>query len=309
LVLVSASLLLAAMGSAGTAKYDFQVFGPPALQANGQGFVAARFTPSSSSGAATHTVITFTFPAGSISGAPSADPGTSPGCAPGTGAAGAQTIVCTIGTVQGGVTVKRFVDFTTGTATPDPAITAAVDFDGGSSGAKGGGSVNSPELPLALQIVDGTSADGKCSANGSSVSTSAVNTTVPQSTALTFGTAAAALTLPCSYGNVSVFGGSRGKNGAPEISSVAGPTYGAPAMLTLTFGSLPVPLAKYVLEENESFDPAHPTVGWFPVPNCPTPTTMPADTSIDACLVGYDKAKVIVAHLLYRGTGGDPYFN
>jgi hypothetical protein len=91
------------------------------------------------------------------------------------------------------------------------------------------------------------------------------------------------------------------------ISSVGGPIYAGTANLTLTFASLPVPLNKYTLEENESFDPAHPAQGWQPVPPCDSGPTLPSGA--DACLIGYDKGKPIVAHLLYAGTNADPWFN
>ena len=291
-------------GSAGTSTYDFQVLGPAAVTTGQPSLVFAKFTPSKSSGSATHTVITFTFPAGSITGTPTAS-----GCdAPSVDGAGTTTISCTVGTVQGGVTVKRFVQYTAGSTTGDPQIAATVSFDQGTGGnGKGGGAVNGVPVFAPTTFVDGTSTDGRCVAGGSSSATSPVSNTVEQSTALTFGDAQAGLSLPCAWGTVGVQDGQRGPDGAPKLSTVEGPTYGGPAQLTLTFSSLPVPLKKYVLQENESFDPAHPAQGWFVVRPCPTPTTLPAGA--DACLIGYDTGKPIVAHLLYAGTGGDPWFN
>jgi hypothetical protein len=108
---------------------------------------------------------------------------------------------------------------------------------------------------------------------------------------------------------VGVIDASAGATSAPQVSFVSGPPFAQPSELTITFSDLPVPLSKFVLKENQSFDPAHPTKGWNPVPPCPTPTTMPADPTVDACLVGYTKGKPIVANLLYRGTGVDPWFS
>jgi hypothetical protein len=206
------------------------------------------------------------------------------------------------------VTVKRFVDYTAGPTTGDPQISANVTFDQGTGGkGSGGGTVNGQPVEAQIVFVDGTTTDGRCTAGGGSSSTAQVSTAVVQSTGLSFGNPAANLRLPCAWGSVGVQPGQRGPDGAPEISSVGGPTYQTPGTVTLTFSSLPVPLKKYVLMENESFDPANPTVGWFKVPSCPTPTTMPANA--DACLVGYQSGKTIVATLLYRGNGGDPWFN
>ena len=114
---------------------------------------------------------------------------------------------------------------------------------------------------------------------------------------------------PVAVGTVGVIDQRRGPDGAPQISSVGGPQFAAPSTLTLTFASLPVPVSEFVLKENENFNPADPTVGWNPVPPCPTATTLPNDPNVDACLVGYTQTDVIVATLLYRGTNTDPWFN
>jgi hypothetical protein len=71
-----------------------------------------------------------------------------------------------------------------------------------------------------------------------------------------------------------------------------------------------VPLNKFVLKELDPTLPANQQT-WTPVPACETDsaTGQPAlPAGADACLIGYDKGKIIVAHLLYRGTGGDPWF-
>jgi hypothetical protein len=299
------ALYLVSMGTAGTNSVTFSAFeGPSQLKVNEQGLVAAKFIPDTSGGSATHTFITFTFP---TDGSVTSPAGTTTDC---TTASDGSTVRCNVGTVNPGQLVKRYATFTAGTTLGAVSgISAVVTFDV-SGGAKGGGVTNSQSIPLAVTVVDGTSADGTCDANGATIHTSDVSTTVLQQTSLSFGIADPSQTLPCTWGAVGVIPGSVGKTGAPEVSFVSGPAFSLPSNLTLTFSSLPVPLNKFVLRESQSFDPANPSQAVFTqVPPCPTPTTMPADPTVDACLIGYDKGKVIVAHLLYRGTNSDPYFN
>ena len=243
----AAVLLVAAIGSAGTNTITFQaVEGPGALRAGHQGLVFAKFQPSGSGGAATHTVITFTFPSTGAVGTFTPDPATSSDCAP----TSANTIACVVGTVNPGQLVKRFVTFTADTAAAGQHadVTVSVAFDAGSTGAKGGGKVNPPDpITLPVTIVDGTAADGTCGVTGGSVHTAAVDTTVDQQTQLDFGSSATP--LPCTWGSVGVqhVNGKAPGGGAPEISSVNGPTFGQQAHLTLTFASLPAPLQKFVM--------------------------------------------------------------
>lgn len=321
--LAAGALYLVGVGSAGTSNYHFDVFaGPTTLHVGEPGLVFARFQPDASSGSATHTVITFTFPL------ESADP-QGPPTATTSDCVTTQTfdavtqqqngwlVTCTVGTVNPGQVVKRFVQYTAASSPtvitadhPDAGVTARVSFDAGTGGkGNGGGAVSGNPVDPGVTIVDGTSADGFCGAGGV-IQTAGISTTVTQQTQLSFG--AAATQVPCSWGAVSVINGQRGKDGAPMISSVGGPIYAGVANLTLTFASLPVPLNKYVLEENENFDPAHPSQGWSPVPPCSTDPVTGNPTlpqGADACLIGYDKGKPIVAHLLYAGTNGDPWFN
>jgi hypothetical protein len=311
-VLAAGALYLVGVGSAGTSNFSFTVVaGPTLVTTNAQGMVFARFSPDASSGSATHTVITFTFPVASVASAPAA---TTSDCGAATldTTGTLYTIACNIGTVNPGQVVKRFVIYTAGTTLGDAGISASVSFDAGTGGkGKGGGAVNGPSTPAGATIVDGGSAAGLCQSGGSTIQTAPLSTTVLQQTGLSFGDGLGTLGLPCSWGAVAVLNGQRGKDGAPQISSVGGPKFAGAANLTLTFSSLPVPLNKYVLEENESFDPNHPSQGWFPVPACSTDANgnpvLP--DGADACLIGYDKGKTIVAHLLYAGTGGDPWFN
>jgi hypothetical protein len=311
----AAALFVVAGGSAGTGSYDFKVFGVPGQLTTGQqGLLFARFGPNNGSGAATKTTIRFTLPTTSLAAGttPVADAATSSDC----GAAALSTdgttytIACNIGTLNPGQLVKRFVTFFAGPTVGGAHLSASVSFDSGSNSAQGGGHSDVPAIDPGLTIVDGTTSDGTCGSTGGAVHTAAVSTTVLQQTSLSFGTAAnSSFQLPCSWGTVGVIAGRSGPNGAPQISSVGGPQFAGPSYLTLTFSSLPVPLSKFHLKENKNFDPDNPTLGWSEVGPCPTATTLPDDQSIDACLVGYSKGKLIVATLLYRGTNTDPWFN
>src|SRR5262249_8437863 len=125
-------LLVAALGNAGTNTTIFQAFeGPSTPRAGQPGLVIAKFQPTKSSGAASHTVITFAFPSdGSVSNL-TPDPATSSDCAPLAGQP--FTIACAVGTVNPGELVKRFVTFTAGAAGQHADITVSVGFDAGST--------------------------------------------------------------------------------------------------------------------------------------------------------------------------------
>src|SRR6185437_14213552 len=152
-----------ATGSAGTSSVVFSVVaGPTAITVGHGGLVFARFSPNASSGAATHTVITFTLPVASVTGTPAADAATSGDCGPASSNGTTFTIECAIGTINPGQVVKRFVTYTAGSTPGDSGIAASVGFDGGSSGAKGGGATNGPSIPAGITIVDGNAADGVC---------------------------------------------------------------------------------------------------------------------------------------------------
>jgi len=301
---LAVGLLVAALGNAGTNTITFQAFeGPVSLHAGHQGLVFAKFAPSASGGAATHTVITFTFPSTGAFSNPTPDPATSLDCAP--TPADPLTIACAVGTVNPGQLVKRFVTFTGGTSGQAGNVTVSVAFDAGSGGAKGGGKVNVPNpIDLPVAIVDGTSADGTCDIGGASIQTAAVdkNKNVLQQTKLDFGNSATP--FPCTWASVGVqpLNGPPPGGGAPAISSVDGPPFGQQAALTLTFSKLP---SHFVLKES-LVDPSIAKPGdWKPVPSCTDPAAAGADTCIDH----YDNGNPIVAHLLFRGICGAPGYD
>src|SRR5262249_57159468 len=78
-IAASAVLFLAGIGNAGTNNTVFQGFAvPSSLHAGGTGLAIGKFRPDSASGAATHTVMTFTFDANARGVTP--DPATSSDC-------------------------------------------------------------------------------------------------------------------------------------------------------------------------------------------------------------------------------------
>ena len=299
LAVAAGAFAVASVGRAGTNDIDFAVFAVPGKLSTGQqGLAIARFTPSASGGAATQTTITFQFPDSVLW--PTVDPATSSDCSPASGS----TITCSIGTVQPGQTVKRFVTYTAGSTLGAATVTATVSWDGGSSGASGGGQTNTRSASSTFTIVDGVKAAGTCAAGGGKVQSAPVSSTVTQATTLTFGSAVPSLLLPCTWGTAGIAPKLPGTT-STDISYVSGPQFVQPATVQLYFSSLPVPLSKFVLRENLSFDPDNPAAGsWTIVPQCPSPTTLPAGAP--DCLVGYKNGKVITATLLYAGTGGDP---
>lgn len=301
---VAAGLLVAALGNAGTSTITFQaVAGPLTVHAGHHALVFARFQPTKSSGSATHTVLTFTFPSSGVVGNITPDPATSSDCAP---LANNQFVIaCSVGTVNPGELVKRILTYDAGATLGSAPITVSVAFDAGSGGAKGGGQVNPPApITLPVQIVDGAGADGTCDVGGATIQTAPVAKGVLQQTTLVFGNSASA--LPCTYGGVAVqpLSGTPPGGGAPAISSVDGPPFGQPATLTLSFSSLPSPLKNFVLKESH-VDPsvANPS-DWKDVPSCDKWTL-----SDDTCVMGYDPGNPIVGHFLFRGLGVDPWYN
>ena len=142
-VATAAALLVVAGGTAGTGSYDFKVFGVPAQLTTGQqGLLFTRFEPTKGSGASTKTVITFILPKASLAAGtvPAADPATSSDCAAAAlSTDGATfTISCSIGTLNPGQRVKRFVTFVAGAPSTNTGLGAFVGFDHGASSANGG---------------------------------------------------------------------------------------------------------------------------------------------------------------------------
>jgi hypothetical protein len=320
-----AALLLVAGGSAGTNDFVFNVAaGPPTVSVGATGFIVAKFQPAKGSGAASHTVITFTFPAASVTGPPMPDTDSSPDCGAAVGGGTRPWVIsCNVGTVTPGKLVKRFVTFKARSATDDGDIGASVGFDNGAKKAQGGGVVSGLSASAGVTIVAGSNAAGRCDPGGGVVSAE----TDVQQTSLSFHTTSEP--VPCSWGTVSVIESNRDGSGhAPKISSVGGVLYDTPSQITLTFDGSPVAH----LQENENFNPTNPNTGWTNVLDCADGPTLP--DGADACVVGYvlvgdgregqhcdgdgdgDDAGCATKYtLLYRGSnagpagGADPWFN
>src|SRR5262249_9950462 len=168
-IAASAVLFLAGIGNAGTNNTVFQGFAlPSTLHINTQGLAVAKFQPDPSSGAATHTVIKFVFGAATSGVAP--DPVTSPDCT----LTSVNVVSCSIGTVNPGQLVRRYVTSNAGKTTETASFTVSITYDNGSGGAKGGGSKGNLPDPQTktVTLVDGTSDAKGQSQDGACVSAS-----------------------------------------------------------------------------------------------------------------------------------------
>lgn len=300
IAIIGTGLILgtASLGRAGTSTAAFTLVAVPAqLTTSTDGLAITKFTPDVSGGSATHVVETITLPAGLTFDSTQS----SSDCASGNG----QTVICTVGTVQPGVTNKQFVAFTTpataGSGGDPYQVTASVVFDNGTNSGPGG--TNSPQIaqgsPQTVTVFPSGSAKaaGICTNIGYAVKTQAADSTNTQSTGLSFGPAASL--LPCTWASVGV------DPRIPlntQISFVSGPQFAQLAALTISFYKLSVPLSKFTLLEYPNYPDLS---GAFAVPACPTPTSLPPNA--DSCLLGYSKSGTITnANLLFAGTGGDP---
>jgi hypothetical protein len=270
------------------------------------GFAKGVFTAASGSGtgSATHVVITFHVPS-----ALSNPSGTTSDCSVAAGS-GENVVTCNVGTVNAGQIVRRFVTFTAPTSLVSPPsddypITGSVQWDNGSSGAGGGGSVSSlPSQTRTTTVYAATDSShaGNCFLSGSgTVSTPPVSSKDNQATSAQVGAAAPSLGLPCPYADV-------GEDPAPpgfdtDISHDAIPQLTQPAKITLTLNSLPVKFEDF---------------SWLFSPDYPA--SLPSQTIPD-CVNGQLPANAIVCLLtkkkignggtwtfLQLGTGGDPSF-
>ena len=315
---VSAAALAIVAGSrAGSVGGEFTVdVLPPEVTVDATGLVVARFTAASGpgTGSATQVAITLDLPGdgattGFINPVPSA------GCSgptPSPDHPGYNRFVCTIGTVNAGETVKRFVTFRAPpfqappVSGPDPNVYVAygfVTFDTGNSGAPGGGSSvrTEDDGQTTVAATTNNARAGKCSSGTPpfNVSTSPVSASDRQATALSFGNAA--FSLPCTWASL-------GEDSAPGfkipfISFVNAPVFSSLATLQISIYQLPPSQIGTLLEF-----PNYPALdGALPVLLCPSPTTLPPGR--DACeLPRTKKGNVTFLNLLFAGTGGDPGF-
>ena len=305
----SAALVVASGGLAGSStQSSFDVFvQPSALTTSGAGFAKGVFTSASGSGtgSATHVAITFHVP--SALGNPT---GTASGCSTVAGV-GENVVTCVVGTVNAGQTVQRFVTFTAPASlvappTPDTySITASVSWDNGSGGAGGGGGVNSlgPKTgqTTVYQTNDSRHAGNCFFSRTGTVATGAVSDSDNQSTSAQVGSAASSLGLPCTFADV-------GEDPAPpgfdtQISHDTLPQLGAPAKVTLTLYSLPVPFSQFKWLFSADYPATLPSQT---IPNCVN-GQLPAN-AIVCLLSSSNKGKGGSWTFLQLGTGTDPAF-
>src|SRR5919204_1653759 len=239
------ALAVVSLGRAGSSTLStFDLFvQPTVLSTSGTGFAKGVFTAASGAGtgSATHVVITF-----HVDSALSNPTGTTSDCSTAAGT-GENVVTCNVGTVNAGQTVRRFVTFTAPsslTSPPNPdtfSVTGNVAWDNGSSGAGGGGGINSLPSKTASTTVFAANDSrhaGNCFLSGSgTVATAPVTDTDNQSTSAQIGAAAPSLGLPCPFAEV-------GEDPAPagfvtNISHDTIPQLSQPATITLTLAKMP----------------------------------------------------------------------
>ncbi len=295
-------------GSVSNNNFDL-VVQPHVLSTLGTGFAKGTFTAASGpgTGSATHVVITITLPTG-------LEPtsGTSSDCTDPPG--GDHTFTCSIGTVNAGQIVNRFVAFTAPATVAGPpfdtyTVTGSLTFDHGLKGAGGGGGIDTIPDSDSTDVYASTDGNhsGNCLSGGGSITTPPVNAADTQSTFMSFG--AAAFFLPCVWAELGE-GPAPASFRIPQISFVAAPVLANLATLTISIYQLPLSKIGTLKEF-----PNYPTslTPALDVLQCPTPTSLPSnptDTqSSDACELARSKSgNVTLLTLLFTGTGGDPGF-
>lgn len=172
---------------------------PEFLTAGQNGFAQGVFTAASGQGqgSATNVKMIFTLPAGFTGGLT----GTSSGCT-----ASGQVWTCTIGTVNAGNKVKRFLVYTSSAVSSTPyTLSGCVSLDGGSGGAGGGGGTqtcaqNTKTDTTTVVATSSATRGGNCTGDAS---TAALSKTNPITTSVD-GDASASLGLPCTWSFVGV---------------------------------------------------------------------------------------------------------
>ena len=328
-ILGSCAALLLAVVSSGLAgnKPGAEAFThfvePQFLTDDKTGVAIAAFQAASGKGqgSATNVRITFNLPPGFQGGLT----GTSSGCTLTDAVENVWT--CTIGTVNAGNKVKRFLVFTDGTApvseTAYPII-GCVFFDGGNSGAPGGGGTDPiPCVTDTTTVVTPSSAVGQTRAGDCQAGTANVFTPLADSTTnlvsnTVQGTAASSTGLPCVWAFVGEnIDTNENELTIPQISFMGFPQTDATSpVLWITdlysrpsgpFENLDILVDMNYTADSTSFNGTEPPACDPPAP----PSTDPLDSTLPegqvVCLI--DLVKVgggARARLLIMGTGGDP---
>jgi hypothetical protein len=251
--------------------------------------------------------------------------GTSSGC---TGPGAGNVWTCSIGTVNAGNKVKRFLVFTNGTApvseTAYPII-GCVLLDGGNSDAPGGGGADPlPCITDTTTVVTPSSAVGQtragnCEQDTANVSTPLADSTTNLVSTSVQGTASSSLGLPCVWAfvgeNVDT---NESELQVPQISFMGFPLTdtASPVLWVINLYSRPsgpfenldvlvdMDYTATTANFNDDFGGESPPACTAPVPPA-TDYELPEGQSV--CLIDFVKLGAGArARLLVMGTGGDP---
>jgi hypothetical protein len=289
---------------AGSVGATFDVFvQPPILTAGAAGFVKGEFTAATgpASGTATHVVMTLDLPVALL------NPASSNCSQSGSPPAGFNRFTCDIGTVKAGKTATRYVTFTAPSTSGTYTANGSVNFDQGSSGAKGGGSQNTTLTKSGQTSVFSpadTTRAGSCTGSAATQPEDQVGSNPTAQTTSVSATADPSLALPCTWVYV-------GENPPPpdsgiltQISFVGIPPTTTPATVVITFASLPVPFADFELFFLPNYSPGNPDLtGMTLLKPCSETPVPPALSCLQSLVPMGEGAQ---ATILLMGTGGDP---
>jgi len=299
-----ATLAVVSGGRAGSVSAIFDVaVQPPILTAGAQGFVKGEFTAASGppSGTATHVVMALDLPVALL------NPASSNCSQSGSPPAGFNRFTCDIGTVKAGKTATRYVTFTAPSSPGTYTANGSVNFDQGSSGAKGGGSQNTTLTESGQASVfspTDTTRAGSCTGSAATKPDGQVGSDPAAQTTSVSATADPALALPCTWVYVGEDPPPPDSGILTQISFVGIPPTTTPATVVITFASLPVPFADFELFLFPNYSAGNPDLtGQAPLPTC-TASPVPPGTSCLQSLVPLGEGAQ--ATILLMGTGGDP---
>jgi hypothetical protein len=293
---------------------QFDMFAQPqALTVTGTGFVKAVFKAPSGSGtgSATHVKITIDLPPALAFNQSSS----SSGCSVPTGSA---SVICTVGTVNAGATITRFVTFTAPNDVPTPPeqpINGTVSWDNGTGGkGGGGGSVNSMSDAAQTTIFASTDSShrGNCLFQPDDVGTPTPSNSDNQSTNAHVETADPSLGIPCAYADVGEDGEgvSVGHGFSTAISHDNIAKLTAPAKITITLYSLPKPFSQMIwhyLADYSSLSTLQ-NISTYPTIDSCTDGTLPAGATVPCLLSSSNKGHGSTWTFLQNTTGSDPGF-
>jgi len=299
-----ATLAVVSGGRAGSVSATFDVFVQPTiLTAGAAGFVKGELTAASgpASGTATHVIMTLDLPVALLNPAssnclPSASP-----------PAGFNRFRCDVGTVKAGKTATRYVTFTAPSTPGTYTANGSVNFDQGSSGAKGGGSQNTTLTESGQTSVfspTDTTRAGSCTGSAATKPDGQVGSDPAAQTTSVSATADPSLDLPCTWVFVGEDPPPPGSGIMTQISFVGIPPTTAPATVVITFVTLPVPFADFELFFLPNYSPGNPDLtGNVLLKPCSENPVPPALSCLQSLVPLGEGAQ---ATILLQGTGSDP---